>query len=188
MTTNMSRSPSGTPAAEHSGMARVGVGVLGVAAILLGCFLLLNPYDAARTLAWLVGLALLVGGCLDIAAGWGSDGRGTSALPGVLLVVGGLVALFWPGATLWTLAVVTGLSLLAHGVVRIAVAFAARGDTRRWGWLALAGALNIVVGVIALAWPEATVAVLSVILGFQVLAFGVVLLVSAFLGGRAAVR
>jgi uncharacterized membrane protein HdeD (DUF308 family) len=185
MTTNMSRSESGAPPAERSGMARVGVGVLGAAAVVLGCFLLLNPYDAARTLAWLVGLALLVGGCMDIAAGWGSDGRGTSALPGVALVIGGLVALFWPGATLWTLAVVTGLSLLVHGIARLALAFTARADVPRWGWLALAGALNIVVGIMALAWPQATVVVLSLILGFQVLAFGVVLLVAAFFGGRA---
>jgi uncharacterized membrane protein HdeD (DUF308 family) len=187
MTTNVSRPHSGAHHAERSGMARLGVGVLGVAAVVLGCFLLLNPYDAARTLAWLVGLALLVGGLLDIAAGWGSDGRATSALPGAVLVIGGLLALFWPEATLWSLAVLIGVSLLVHGVARVVLAFASRADNRRWGWLALAGALNVVVGIMALAWPAATVAVLSVILGFQVLAFGVVLLVAAFFGTRSTV-
>jgi uncharacterized membrane protein HdeD (DUF308 family) len=185
MTTNMSRPQSGAAPTQRSGMARVGVGVLGAAAVVLGCFLLLNPYDAARTLAWLVGFALLVGGCMDIAAGWGSDGRSTSALPGVALIIGGLVALFWPGATLWTLAVVTGLSLLVHGIARLALAFMARAEVPRWGWLALAGALNIVVGIMALAWPQATVVVLSLILGFQVLVFGVVLLIAAFFGAKA---
>ncbi|MCW2533066.1 MAG: putative rane protein HdeD, family, partial [Blastococcus sp.] len=47
------------------------------------------------------------------------------------------------------------------------------------------GAFNILVGVLALAWPEATVLVLSLILGAQVLVFGLFLLVAAFVGSRA---
>ena len=184
MTTDVSRSSSGAPPDKRSGLARVGVGVFGVAAILLGGFLLFNPYDAASVL---VGVALLVGGCVDIAQGWGSDGRSTSALPGVLLVIGGLIALFWPDATLWTLAVLVGISLLLHGIARLALAFAARKEVPHWGWLALAGAINIVVGIMALAWPGATVAVLSLILGFQILFFGVVLLIAAFTGSRSTI-
>ena len=187
MTTDVSRSPSGAPPDKRSGLARVGVGIFGAAAVVLGVFLLANPVDAASTLAWLVGLALVVGGCVDIAQGWGSDGRSTSALPGVLLVIGGLVALFWPDATLWTLAVVAGLSLLVHGVTRLVVAIAGRSEIKGWGWLAFAGVINVVVGILALAWPEATVAVLSLILGFQILLFGVVLLVAAFTGSRSTV-
>ena len=187
MTTDVSRSPSGAPPAKRSGLARVGVGIFGAAAVVLGVFLLFNPYDAASTLAWLVGAALLVGGCVDIAQAWGADGRSTAALPGVLLVIGGLVALFWPDATLWTLAVLVGLSLLLHGLARVGLAFAARKEIHHWGWLALAGAINVVVGIIALAWPAATVAVLSLILGFQILFFGLVLLVAAFSGSRSTV-
>jgi uncharacterized membrane protein HdeD (DUF308 family) len=53
------------------------------------------------------------------------------------------------------------------------------------GWLALAGAFNVVVvGVLALSWPEATVAVLSVILGAQIVVFGLLLL-AAFTDSRA---
>ena len=103
----------------------------------------------------------------------------------MLLVIGGLAAAFWPGATLWTLAVLTGLSLLLHGIVRIVLAFAGRAEIPGWGWLALAGAFNILVGILALAWPEATVLVLSIILGAQIIVFGVILLVAAFTGSRA---
>jgi len=187
MTTDVSRSASGAPPAKRSGLARIGVGVFGVLGVVLGCFLLFNPYEAASTLAWLVALTLLVGGFVDIAQGWGSDGRTTSALPGVLLVIGGAIALFWPHATLWTLAVLVGVSLLLHGIMRLALAFAGRSEIPGWGWLAAAGALNIVVGIMALVWPAATVAVLSVILGFQILLFGVILLVAAFTGSRSTI-
>jgi uncharacterized membrane protein HdeD (DUF308 family) len=64
------------------------------------------------------------------------------------------------------------------------LAFAVRREIATWGWLALAGVLNIVVGILALAWPQATVLVLSLLLGAQILVFGVVLLIAAFSGSR----
>jgi uncharacterized membrane protein HdeD (DUF308 family) len=161
--------------------------VLGGAAVVLGGVLLFNPYAAARTLALLVGLALVIGGLLEIAAGWDSDHRVSGTVLGAILVVGGLLAAFWPGATLWTIALLTGFSLLVHGVARTALAVLGRAEIPGWGWLALAGVVNIVIGVMALAWPAATVLVLSLVLGFQILAFGVLLLVAAFSGPRSPV-
>jgi uncharacterized membrane protein HdeD (DUF308 family) len=162
----------------------VGLAVLGVAVVVVGGILLFNPYAAARTLALFIGLALLIGGALEIAVAWGSDRRGLAIIPGVLLVIGGLATAFWPGITLWTLAVLTGLSLVTSGIVRVALAFAGRSEIPGWGWLALAGAFNILVGVLAMAWPEATVLVLSLILGAQIIVFGLFLLVAAFTSSR----
>ena len=48
----------------------------------------------------------------------------------------------------------------------------------------MAWAFNILVGIIALAWPEATVLVLSLLLGAQIIVFGLVLLIAAFTGSR----
>jgi uncharacterized membrane protein HdeD (DUF308 family) len=184
MTADVGNSYPGGPAAGHSGLARTGMALFGIAAVGVGIFLLLNPFAAVRTLALLLGLSLVIGGCLEIAAGWESGRRGSAVLLGAVLIVGGLLAAFWPEVTVWTLAVLTGVSLLVHGLARIATAFAARAEIPGWGWLALAGAVNIVVGIVALAWPEATVAVLAVILGLQVLFFGVLVLVAAFMGSR----
>jgi uncharacterized membrane protein HdeD (DUF308 family) len=185
MTADVSSSYSGVPPAKHTGSGRIGVAVFGIAAVLVGGFLLFNPFAAARTLALLFGLALVIGGCLDIALAWDTGRRGLALVPGAVLVVGGILAAFWPGATLWVLAVLTGVSLLLHGIIRIALAFAGRRELPGWGWLALAGAVNIVVGILALAWPEATVLVLSLILGAQIIVFGLFLLVAAFVGSRA---
>jgi uncharacterized membrane protein HdeD (DUF308 family) len=41
--------------------------------------------------------------------------------------------------------------------------------------------VNLLIGVLAIAWPQATVLVLSLVLGAQVTVFGVLLLVAAFL-------
>jgi uncharacterized membrane protein HdeD (DUF308 family) len=186
MTADVGKSYSGAPAAGHSGSARTGMIIFGVVAVGVGIFLLFNPFAAVRTLALLLGLSLVIGGCLEIVSGWDSHRRASSLLLGAVLVVGGVLAAFWPEVTVWTLAVLTGVSLLVHGIARIAVAVVARSEVPGWGWLALAGAVNVVVGILALAWPEATVLVLSVVLGLQVLLFGVLVLVAAFAGSRPA--
>jgi uncharacterized membrane protein HdeD (DUF308 family) len=160
---------------------RVLVGVLGAAALVVGIVLLFNPVAAARTLALLLGLALVIGGLLEIAVGWGTGPRRmASVVLGAILVLGGVLAAVWPGVTLWTLALITGLSLIIHGAARVGLAMVERHEIPSWGWLALAGAVNVVIGVLAIAWPEATVLVLSLILGAQIAAFGALLLVSAF--------
>jgi uncharacterized membrane protein HdeD (DUF308 family) len=181
MTAGMSPSYAGAPAERHSGLARTGMAVFGVAALVVGGVLLFNPYAAVRTLALLLGLALVIGGCMELALGWDSGSRVPSLILGAVLIIGGLLAAFWPGVTLWTLAVLTGVSLLIHGIGRLALAFMGRAEIPGWGWLALAGAFNILLGVLALVWPQATVVVLSLILAFQILTFGAFLLIAAFL-------
>ncbi|SFL14924.1 HdeD family acid-resistance protein [Geodermatophilus ruber] len=166
-------------------LGRTGLIVFGGATVAVGIVLLFNPVAAARTLAFLIGLALVLAGCLEIAGSQASGRRWGPVLVGAILIVGGLVAAFWPGITLWTLAVITGVSLLLHGVVRIALAVAARREVPTWGWLAFAGVLNVVVGIMALAWPQVTVLVLSVLLGIQVLLFGGFLLAAGLSMPRA---
>jgi len=157
--------------------------VLGGAAVVVGLVLVFDVVAAVRTIGLLVGLALVVNGCLELVVGWSSGQRARAVVLGGVLVVGGLLAAFWPEVTVWTLAVVTGVSLLVHGVGRLAVAFGDRD--RGWGWLALAGAFNVVVGILALSWPEATVRVLCVLLGIEIVVFGLLLLAWAFVAGGA---
>ena len=179
MTASVPSAYAGASPSHHTGL-RVAVGVLGAATVVVGVVLLFNPVAAARTLALLIGLAFVLGGLLEIAAGWESDRRALSIVLGAVLVVGGLVAVLWPGVTLWTLALITGLSLILHGIGRVGVAVMARDEIPGWGWLALAGAFGVVLGVVAVAWPQATVLILSLVLGAQITIFGLLLLVAAF--------
>jgi len=184
MTADVSGTYAEAPPTRRGSGLRWAAGIFGVVAVLLGGSLLLHPYEAARTLALLIGLALLVGGCFEIGVAWDSHRRALAVLPGVILVIGGLATAVWPDVTLWTVAVLTGLSLILDGAGRIAVAVAERAEVNAWRWFVLAGALNVVVGIMAIAWPEATVLVLSVLLGLQIIAFGLILLVAALAGPR----
>jgi len=164
---------------------RTGIALVGGAAVVLGLVLMFDVVAAARTLALVVGLALVANGCLEMAVSWGSGQRMRGVVLGGVLVAGGLVAVFWPGVTVWTVAVLTGVLLLVHGIGQVAVAIADRARLPGWGWLALAGAFNIVVGLVALTWPEATVRVLCLLLGLEIVVFGLLLLIWAFVGSSA---
>jgi uncharacterized membrane protein HdeD (DUF308 family) len=181
MTANVSGPYVGATPDRHTGL-RVAVGLLGLATVVVGVVLLFNPVAAARTLALLLGLAFVIGGLLEIAVGWDKGKRRWMSLVlGGILVVGGILAVVWPGITLTALAWITGLSLVVHGAARAGVAVVERDEIRGWGWFALAGALNVFLGVLAIAWPEATVLVLSLILGAQITAFGLLLVIGAFM-------
>jgi uncharacterized membrane protein HdeD (DUF308 family) len=186
MTANASGMYADVTPSRHTG-TRVVVGLLGAATLVVGVVLLFNPVAAAHTLALLIGLGFVVGGLLEMAIGWDSAHRWGAVLLGAILVIGGVLAAVWPGPTLFTVALITGLSLIAHGAVRVGVALMERREIPSWGWLAFAGAVNVVAGIVAIAWPQATVFVLSLILGAQIAVFGLLLLLAAFMnpGARA---
>ncbi len=164
---------------ELGGWARGALVVLGVLASILGVALLINPLAAVGSLATLAGFAFFVAGFLEIVSPQ-LRRRGLGVLLGVLLIIAGFLALLWPGITLWALALTVGIGLVVHGITRVAAAIALRTSLPGWGWVAAIGVLNVVVGVMALAWPGVTVFALAVLLGVQILVFGVLTVVAAF--------
>ena len=74
--------------------------------------------------------------------------------------------------TLWALAVVVGIGMIAGGVAEVLFAFRYRRELPRWGLWWLDGLLSIAVGVFALVWPEATVVVLAVLFGIRLVGRG----------------
>jgi uncharacterized membrane protein HdeD (DUF308 family) len=94
---------------------------------------------------------------------------------GVLYLITAVWAVAWPGITLWALAVVVGVGFVVSGVVELVmVARFHRQLPHRWAFIALA-AMTILVGLVALVWPGATILVLAVLLGARVLIEGLVL-------------
>jgi uncharacterized membrane protein HdeD (DUF308 family) len=144
--------------------------LLGVAAAVLGVLLIFDLFTAVRTLALLVAFGLMVTGLGELV----SAGRYRSTLgivAGAVLLLAGVLAALWPGITLWVLAVVTGIGLVISGVARIMGALALRVEG--WGWLFVGGILSVVIGFLAIAWPDVTVLALGLLLGIRMLLFGI---------------
>jgi uncharacterized membrane protein HdeD (DUF308 family) len=143
---------------------------LGVLAVVIGLILLVDLVAAVATLALLVAVGLVVTGVSELM----SAGRYRGVfgyVAGGILVLGGIAAAAWPDITLWTLAILAGLGLIVSGAARIAGAVSLRIEG--WGWLFVGGLISVVVGLAALAWPDATILVLAVLLGLRMIMFGI---------------
>jgi uncharacterized membrane protein HdeD (DUF308 family) len=94
---------------------------------------------------------------------------------GVISILVGLAAIFWPGATLVAIAIVFAVQLIVGAVFRFAATFAVPGES---GWLkglqALLAILSFVVGVYLLGHVSLSLLVLAILLGAYWMANGII--------------
>jgi uncharacterized membrane protein HdeD (DUF308 family) len=143
---------------------------LGIVAVVVGVLLLLDLFAAVATVALLAAVGLVVTGVGELVSA-GRYRRVLGYVAGGVLVVAGVAAAVWPQITLWVLAIVAGLALVVSGAARIWGAFTRRIEG--WGWLLVGGLASVVIGVLALAWPDVTILALGVLLGLRMVMFGI---------------
>lgn len=105
---------------------------------------------------------------------------GLMMLRGVSGIAFGVIAMAMPGPTLVSLALLFAAYMLVDGVFAIAAAFHAARGHQSWIWFALGGAVDIVVAVIALAWPAVTIAAFVAIAAAWALVSGAFMIIAAF--------
>lgn len=105
-------------------------------------------------------------------------------LQGVLGIVFGLVAIFWPGATLAVVIWLFGLFVLLTGVVGIFAAIGAAGNGEPWGWRLTAALLGVLVGLLIIRWPGVTAGILLLLIGIWAIVVGLGGIVTAFADHR----
>jgi uncharacterized membrane protein HdeD (DUF308 family) len=99
--------------------------------------------------------------------------RGNAALRGLLATALGTTLVVWPGITLGTVIALFAIAVFADGAVS---AYRAFGDGRRAEdrmQLGLRALIDVIAGVVAIAYPGATVSVMTVIVGIFAIATGV---------------
>lgn len=154
--------------------------VMGLLSAVIGTWLIFSPKAAVATLAILLSIALFLNGLFELITAWERRKSWVGYVLGGLFLVAGIVVLLRPGKSLWFLAIVVGFSIIVTGMVQLAVAFSERDTVRQWGFLAALGAVGIIVGVLAIVWPQITVWVLALLIGVRLVIFGVIQLVVAF--------
>ncbi len=105
---------------------------------------------------------------------------GVVVLRGVCGIVFGLIALFMPGITLWTLTITFAAYMLVDGVFTIAAGIRSATHHGRWGLLILEGVIDLIAGVVALTMPGLTVLVFVTVMGVWAIISGVLEIVAAF--------
>jgi uncharacterized membrane protein HdeD (DUF308 family) len=154
----------------------------GIAAVLFGLAALFWPGVTLFVLIVFFGAYALVDGVFAIVAGIrGSEGsRWLLLAEGVLGVLTGLVAFFWPGMTAVVLLFLISAWAIFTGLLKIVMAIAFRRNVDN-GWLmGLSGVLSVLFGVVLAVWPGAGLLSLVWLVGIYALIFGVALMVLGF--------
>jgi uncharacterized membrane protein HdeD (DUF308 family) len=151
--------------------------VLGIVLIVLGILAISANYVSALltllTVYFLGGLVLLAGGVQIAAAFMARRWAGffLHLLAGALYAVLGFLMIARPGAAAAGLTLLLAILLLASGLVRIISALSHR--YHNWGWVLLSGVINLVLGaMIAEDWPEASLWVIGLFVGIDLLFSG----------------
>ncbi len=150
--------------------------IAGIVAILGGIFALLNPVAATLTATVLAAWIFIVSGIVLLATlfsemSWGR--RIWTALLGALSVYVGISILGNPLEGVLTLTLVVGIAFLAEGVVKLIMAFGARGTPYFWMVL-LSGAISVLLGGMILSnFPQSATSILGILLAVELISTGV---------------
>lgn len=137
--------------------------LVGVAAIGIGAALTLKPFGSLDALTILIGASLIAAGLGELLHDEPATNRLLSKAFGVILVVTGLVALALRDQTIRTVAIVVGAGVLISGLSRLWTFF--RGTTTERYVALIGGLASTVIGLLSLAWPDATILAIALIVG-----------------------
>ena len=163
------RHPAGTEAGHRLALL---LEVRGLLAVAFGVVVLAWPGITLLALAIVFAVYVLADAIGMLVSGVETRGsrRWSYVLAGVVGLIAGLAAAFWPGVTVLVLVLWAGAWAVVTGVLEIAGAVRRAGSGR---WLiALAGVLSIVAGLFILVWPGIGAVALATLLGIYALAAG----------------
>ena len=149
---------------RFTGVAGVMAVIFGFLTVIAGFFLIFDPHETLSTVTVIIGILLLVDGVIALVRSivTGGDARVLLAVVGALSAIAGLVLIKKPFGTLVVFALIVGIWLIVAGVMRLA---AAVSTAEGRGANAAAAALDLIGGIVILAWPGLGIATLAVILG-----------------------
>jgi uncharacterized membrane protein HdeD (DUF308 family) len=151
--------------------------VAGVAAIVLGVFVLAWPKATLHVVGVLFGVYLLVTGFFQLVWAFGSHVpghlRALGIVSGTLCVLLGLICFRGAAESILLLALWVGFGWLVRGVLLAGAALADHTMPAR-GWQVLLGVLSALAGVVLIVSPFGSIAVLTVVTGVWLVVLGVI--------------
>ncbi len=151
----------------------------GVACIALGALLLGRPFVSLALLVVGTAAALVVLGVRELVGERGSRGLSTWLAAGGCFALA-LIVLLAPALSFRFLVVAIGVWLVLDGLARMGRGWREPPAQRATGLLL--GAASVVLGVLALRWPDITLTVVALAVGVRVLWLGLTLVWSAVRG------
>ena len=156
----------------------------GAVTAILGVLVLMWPGKSLMVAAALFGAYLLVSGIAQVVFAFAlhvsAGGRFLLFISGAASVILAVLAFrhFGEGYALLLLAIWVGIGFVFRGVATTAAAVSDRGYPGR-GWAIFAGLITVLGGLIVLAWPFDSIAVLALVVGIWLVVIGMLEIVGA---------
>ena len=156
--------------------------LIGISAVLLGAIALAWPGKTLVVLGVLFGIFLLISGILQIAAAFGTHAEAATRvlafISGALSIVLGVFCFRSAFESILLLAVWIGVAWLFRGIAQTAAAASDALMPAR-GWQLFAGLLGTLAGLVVIASPFSSIAVLTIFAGVWLIVTGAAEIVSA---------
>ncbi len=153
--------------------------VRGVLAILFGIAAFVWPGATLLVLVYLFAIWAIVDGVSTLVSAFQERGRAywwVALIEGIVGVAAGIVAIAWPGITALVLLFLIAAWAVVTGLFEVIAAVRLRQEIENEWWLAVAGSLSIVFGVVLFVFPGAGILSLIWLLAAYAIVWGIVLL------------
>lgn len=148
----------------------------GIVFVIAGILAIILPSVTAIGFGILIGVLLLVSGFIQAIASLSSKSHWWTLVSALLSLVVGTLMVFNPVAGTVALATILAIFLVLEGITELFLAFQFK-PVKNWGWLLLSGLISLLLAFIVFAgWPGASLVVLGIIIGINLLLYGMALL------------
>ena len=160
---------------------------LGIVAVVAGIFAISAPFISGLVFSDVIGVILIIGALVHLISSIARHVSAWSVVLGVIVsILYALVGMFlltYPLRGLFTVTVVLGALFVLVGLYRIATSLEASGIPG-WGWAFTGGILTLILGIwILAALPASMIWALGIVVGVDLIFFGLALLFGYTVGG-----
>lgn len=157
--------------------------------VILGLILVLNPVNATVFICRTVGIILLATGLFITGSYFlniGQNVGGSSLIAGLIELALGIWVSLRPDSFVQFLTVILGFIMLVHSFVMLQSAIEIKMfGIKRWWLLLITALLTLILGIIIIISPFATIAVTMTIAGISLIADGIIGIIVTILISRA---
>ncbi|HYI24056.1 MAG TPA: DUF308 domain-containing protein, partial [Thermomicrobiales bacterium] len=100
-------------------------------------------------------------------------------LRGIAAVAFGVIAVVWPGLTVFVLVILFGAYTLVDGIIEIWAGIQGRNTHDRWWADILIGLAGVVAGILVMSWPGVSALALMYVIAAWMIVTGVLQIISA---------
>lgn len=160
----------------------------GIILVLLGIFAIILPNIFTLGIELLLGWLFLAGGIVQSFRTFQSmhaEGFWPSLIASLIAIAIGIMLLLYPIGGMITLTLLLTIFFVVEGIAKIILAIELRNQLPRWGWMLFSGILALAIaGIIWSQWPSSAYWVIGLLVGINMLFFGMSLLAIAGGAGK----